>query len=163
MLKIRPKFIPYQKQPDYLGGSNDTEKYSSSDDDDQDDDNDSGSMAAREPKKSKTKKAIEPLQLRDYQLAGINWLAHGWTRGNSVILADEMGLGKTIQTVGFLSYLFYEHQCYGPFLLVVPLSTVMGWKHEIERWCPSLNTILYLGDAESRKFIRQFEWAHPNR
>ncbi len=34
------------------------------------------------------------LQLRDYQLKGLNWIAHAWTRGNSVVLADEMGLGR---------------------------------------------------------------------
>jgi chromodomain-helicase-DNA-binding protein 1 len=34
----------------------------------------------------------EHLTLRDYQLDGLNWLAHSWCRANSVILADEMGL-----------------------------------------------------------------------
>ena len=33
-------------------------------------------------------------KLRDYQLEGLNWLAHSWCKENSVILADEMGLGK---------------------------------------------------------------------
>lgn len=33
-------------------------------------------------------------KLRDYQLEGLNWLAHSWCKQNSVILADEMGLGK---------------------------------------------------------------------
>ena len=36
----------------------------------------------------------ESLQLRDYQLDGVNWLVHSWHREVSVILADEMGLGK---------------------------------------------------------------------
>ena len=35
----------------------------------------------------------ENLQLRDYQLDGVNWLVHAWHRETSVILADEMGLG----------------------------------------------------------------------
>ena len=30
------------------------------------------------------------LKLRDYQLAGLNWLVHSWSRSNSVILADEI-------------------------------------------------------------------------
>jgi len=55
----------------------------------------------------------ENLELRDYQLEGLNWLAHSWCKSNSVILADEMGLGKTIQTISFLSYLFHQHQLYG--------------------------------------------------
>ncbi|KAM9711653.1 chromodomain-helicase-DNA-binding protein 2 isoform 6-T8 [Dama dama] len=54
----------------------------------------------------------ENLELRDYQLEGLNWLAHSWCKSNSVILADEMGLGKTIQTISFLSYLFHQHQLY---------------------------------------------------
>jgi hypothetical protein len=33
-------------------------------------------------------------KLRDYQLEGLNWLAHSWCKQNSVILADEMGLGR---------------------------------------------------------------------
>lgn len=39
------------------------------------------------------------LVLRDYQLDGLNWLIHSWSKDNSVILADEMGLGKTIQVI----------------------------------------------------------------
>uniref|UniRef100_A0A1I8G6U5 DNA helicase n=1 Tax=Macrostomum lignano TaxID=282301 RepID=A0A1I8G6U5_9PLAT len=97
-------------------------------------------------------------RLRDYQLDGVNWLYHSWTRGYSSILADEMGLGKTIQTICFLSVLFHEHEIYGPFLLVVPLSTVIGWKREFANWAPQMNVILYLGDVDSRNIIRSYEW-----
>ena len=38
----------------------------------------------------------EELRLRDYQVDGVNWLAHAWCRDTSVILADEMGLGKPL-------------------------------------------------------------------
>ncbi|XP_051579772.1 chromodomain-helicase-DNA-binding protein 2-like isoform X3 [Myxocyprinus asiaticus] len=100
------------------------------------------------------------LQLRDYQLDGLNWLAHSWCRCNSVILADEMGLGKTIQTISFLSYLFHQHQLYGPFLLVVPLSTLTSWQREFETWAPDMNVVIYLGDVTSRKTIRDYEWIH---
>ncbi|CAG01534.1 unnamed protein product, partial [Tetraodon nigroviridis] len=93
------------------------------------------------------------LQLRDYQLDGLNWLAHSWCRCNSVILADEMGLGKTIQTISFLSYLFHQHQLYGPFLLVVPLSTLTSWQREFETWAPDMNVVVYLGDVMSRKTV----------
>uniref|UniRef100_A0A4W3KC91 Chromodomain helicase DNA binding protein 1 n=1 Tax=Callorhinchus milii TaxID=7868 RepID=A0A4W3KC91_CALMI len=101
------------------------------------------------------------LELRDYQLSGLNWLAHSWCKNNSVILADEMGLGKTIQTISFLSYLFHEHQLYGPFLLVVPLSTLTSWQREIELWSPEMNVVVYLGDISSRNVIRTYEWMHP--
>ncbi|CAH8517302.1 unnamed protein product [Schistosoma turkestanicum] len=99
------------------------------------------------------------LRLRDYQLEGINWLIRAWTRRNSVILADEMGLGKTIQTIGFLSYLFNEHHVYGPFLIVVPLSTISSWQKELQTWAPEMNTIIYTGDHVSRQLIREHEWS----
>uniref|UniRef100_A0A3Q1G6J0 Chromodomain helicase DNA binding protein 2 n=1 Tax=Acanthochromis polyacanthus TaxID=80966 RepID=A0A3Q1G6J0_9TELE len=102
----------------------------------------------------------ENLQLRDYQLDGLNWLAHSWCRCNSVILADEMGLGKTIQTISFLSYLFHQHQLYGPFLLVVPLSTLTSWQREFDTWAPDMNVVVYLGDVMSRKTIRDYEWVN---
>ncbi|GIZ00650.1 chromodomain-helicase-DNA-binding protein 1 [Caerostris extrusa] len=57
----------------------------------------------------------DSLELRDYQLEGLNWLANSWCKENSVILADEMGLGKTIQTISFLNYLFNQHSVFGPF------------------------------------------------
>ncbi|XP_035274025.1 chromodomain-helicase-DNA-binding protein 2-like [Anguilla anguilla] len=102
----------------------------------------------------------ENLELRDYQLAGLNWLAHSWCRCNSVLLADEMGLGKTIQTISFLSYLFHQHQLYGPFLLVVPLSTLTSWQREFDTWAPDMNVVVYLGDVMSRKTIRDYEWVN---
>ncbi len=74
-------------------------------------------------------------------------------RNNSVILADEMGLGKTIQTIAFLHYLYHEHQLYGPFLIVVPLSTMPAWQREFELWAPEINTLVYLGDVNSRNTV----------
>nr|XP_033818866.1 chromodomain-helicase-DNA-binding protein 1 isoform X2 [Geotrypetes seraphini] len=103
----------------------------------------------------------DTLELRDYQLNGLNWLAHSWCKGNSCILADEMGLGKTIQTISFLNYLFSEHQLYGPFLLVVPLSTLTSWQREIQIWAPQMNAVVYIGDINSRNMIRTHEWMHP--
>uniref|UniRef100_A0A803XQA8 Chromodomain helicase DNA binding protein 2 n=1 Tax=Meleagris gallopavo TaxID=9103 RepID=A0A803XQA8_MELGA len=102
----------------------------------------------------------ENLELRDYQLEGLNWLAHSWCKSNSVILADEMGLGKTIQTISFLSYLFHQHQLYGPFLVVVPLSTLTSWQREFEVWAPEINVVVYIGDLMSRNMIREYEWIH---
>lgn len=72
-----------------------------------------------------------------------------------------MGLGKTIQTISFLNYLFHEHQLYGPFLLVVPLSTLTSWQREIQTWASQMNAVVYLGDINSRNMIRTHEWMHP--
>jgi len=101
------------------------------------------------------------LRLRDYQLQGLNWLIHSWTRYNSAILADEMGLGKTIQSACFLYYLFHKYQLYGPFLVVVPLSTLDSWQREFSRWAPDMNVLTYIGDVTSRTIIRSREWIHP--
>ena len=100
-------------------------------------------------------------RLRDYQLAGLNWMAHSWCRRNSVILADEMGLGKTIQSVSFLNYLFHRFQLYGPYLVVVPLSTLDAWQNEFAKWAPDMNVLTYVGDVTSRNIIRSKEWIHP--
>ena len=73
----------------------------------------------KRPKFQKYKKqpdcVPEGLELRDYQVDGINWLIHAWTKGNSCILADEMGLGKTIQSAVFISALFHDHDRAGGF------------------------------------------------
>jgi chromodomain-helicase-DNA-binding protein 1 len=98
----------------------------------------------------------QDLILRDYQLDGLNWLIHSWCKENSVILADEMGLGKTIQSICFLSYLFETQNLYGPFLLVVPLSTMTAWQKEFRQWAPFLNVVTYLGDVQSRDVVRKF-------
>jgi chromodomain-helicase-DNA-binding protein 1 len=69
-----------------------------------------------------------------------------------------MGLGKTVQSVSFLSYLFHTQQQYGPFLVVVPLSTISAWQMQFRVWAPDLNVICYMGSARSREVIRQFEF-----
>ncbi|CAG9759544.1 unnamed protein product [Ceutorhynchus assimilis] len=100
------------------------------------------------------------LVLRDYQIHGLNWMIHSWSKENSVILADEMGLGKTIQTICYLYYLFNNHHLHGPFLCVVPLSTMTSWQREFAQWAPDLNFVTYLGDVQSREIIRQYEWCY---
>jgi len=63
----------------------------------------------------------------------LNWLAYSWYQKQNTILADEMGLGKTCQTISFLSYLFHTHSVFGPFLVLVPLSTITGTKKKKKR------------------------------
>ena len=64
-----------------------------------------------------------------------------------------MGLGKTIQAISFLSYLHHAHSLYGPFLVVVPLSTIVAWQREFASWAPELNLVVYLGDISSREMV----------
>ncbi|XP_020717764.1 chromodomain-helicase-DNA-binding protein Mi-2 homolog isoform X2 [Ceratitis capitata] len=97
------------------------------------------------------------MQLHPYQIEGINWLRYSWGQGIDTILADEMGLGKTIQTVTFLYSLYKEGHCKGPFLVAVPLSTIINWEREFELWAPDFYCITYVGDKDSRAVIRENE------
>ncbi|WFD36563.1 DNA helicase [Malassezia cuniculi] len=96
--------------------------------------------------------------LKDFQMTGLNWLAYLWSKGENGILADEMGLGKTVQTVSFLSYLFHSCYQYGPFLVVVPLSTLPSWQNQFEHWAPDMNVVAYTGNSASRDVIREYEF-----
>ncbi|KAJ7217880.1 SNF2 family N-terminal domain-containing protein [Mycena pura] len=102
-------------------------------------------------------------ELKDFQLTGLNWLAYLWSKGENGILADEMGLGKTVQTVAFLSYLFHELDQYGPFLVIVPLSTITAWQTQFAAWAPDINVITYIGTAHAREVIRQYEFGPSNK
>ncbi|XP_021937675.1 chromodomain-helicase-DNA-binding protein Mi-2 homolog isoform X5 [Zootermopsis nevadensis] len=97
------------------------------------------------------------MQLHPYQLEGLNWLRYCWGQGIDTILADEMGLGKTIQTITFLYSLYKEGHCKGPFLLSVPLSTIINWEREFETWAPDFYVVTYVGDKDSRAVIRENE------
>lgn len=97
-------------------------------------------------------------ELREYQLHGVNWMSWLWSRNENGILADEMGLGKTVQTISFLNVLYNTCQLYGPFLIVVPLSTSDNWMQEFKQWAPQMNVICYLGNRAARATIRDNEF-----
>jgi chromodomain-helicase-DNA-binding protein 7 len=102
--------------------------------------------------------------LRDYQLDGLNWLIQCYHLRRNCILADEMGLGKTIQSVSFLNYLATEEYIRGPFLCVVPLSTLEHWKREIEEWT-EMGVIVYyesVNGKANRALIREYEFFFEN-
>ena len=71
------------------------------------------------------------------------------------ILADEMGLGKTVQSIAFLQEVF-DYGIRGPFLVVVPLSTLGHWQREFETWT-NLNAVVYHGSAVSRNMVKEYE------
>jgi len=97
------------------------------------------------------------LSLHPYQLEGISWARHSWNKNTDIILADEMGLGKTIQTITFLYSLYKEGHCRGPFLIAVPLSTLINWEREFALWAPDFYVVSYVGDKDSRIVIRENE------
>ncbi|POR38007.1 ISWI chromatin-remodeling complex ATPase ISW2, partial [Tolypocladium paradoxum] len=88
--------------------------------------------------------------MRDYQVAGLNWLISLHENGISGILADEMGLGKTLQTISFLGYLRHIAGITGPHLITVPKSTLDNWKREFARWTPEVNVLVLQGAKDER-------------
>ncbi|KAI9014453.1 SNF2 family N-terminal domain-containing protein [Phycomyces nitens] len=104
---------------------------------------------------------IKAIDLKSYQLLGINWLLMLYRKNISCILADEMGLGKTAQVIGFLARL-KEIGEKGPHLIVVPASTLANWMREIERFCPELNVLCYYDKAEVRRELQDLILYNPN-
>ena len=93
---------------------------------------------------------IQGGEMRDYQVAGLNWLVSLHENGISGILADEMGLGKTLQTIAFLGYLRFVCDIKGPHLIAVPKSTLDNWHREFKRWIPEVDVLILQGAKEDR-------------
>ena len=54
-----------------------------------------------------------------------------------------MGLGKTIQTIALLAYIIEFKNNRGPFLIVVPLSTLSNWVNECAKWAPDMIKVIH--------------------
>ena len=93
---------------------------------------------------------IQGGEMRDYQVAGLNWLVSLHENGISGILADEMGLGKTLQTIAFLGYLRHICDITGPHLIAVPKSTLDNWAREFKKWTPEVDVLVLQGAKDER-------------
>lgn len=86
-------------------------------------------------------------ELRQYQQAGLNWLATMKHMGFGALLADDMGLGKTVQILALLEHLRQNGgvQC----LLIIPASLIGNWQREIERFAPEIKyAVLHAQNTE---------------
>lgn len=96
-------------------------------------------------------------KLRPYQKRGFSWLSflEKWNFG--ACLADDMGLGKTIQLIAFLTFLKQEKMLVKPTLIVCPTSVISNWHKEINRFAPTLKTIIHHGDKRKKgsNFLKQ--------
>lgn len=92
--------------------------------------------------------------LKEYQQRGVSWLLSLYNNRLNGILADEMGLGKTIQTIALITYLVEYKRQNGPFLVIVPLSTLPNWANEFDKWAPSLIRVEYKGTPGQRKALQ---------
>ncbi len=102
-------------------------------------------------------------KLRDYQVEGVNWLASTFYRKHGCILADEMGLGKTVQIVTYLEHLYRVEKIRGPFLVVVPLSTVEHWRREFEGWTEMVCCVYHDRQRQWRDVLREYEWYYEDK
>ncbi|XP_048045025.1 probable global transcription activator SNF2L2 isoform X3 [Megalobrama amblycephala] len=94
--------------------------------------------------------------LKQYQIQGLEWMVSLYNNNLNGILADEMGLGKTIQTIALITYLMENKRLNGPYLIIVPLSTLSNWVYELDKWAPSIVKIAYKGTPSMRRsFVPQ--------
>ncbi|XGB40447.1 MAG: DEAD/DEAH box helicase [Cyanobacteria bacterium LVE1205-1] len=102
----------------------------------------------------KESQSIEPVipstlqaELRDYQIAGFQWLARLAHWGVGACLADDMGLGKTLQSLA----LILTRAPQGPTLIVAPTSVGMNWIAESQRFAPTLNPLQFGSSTSDRQ------------
>lgn len=91
--------------------------------------------------------------LKQYQIQGLEWMVSLYNNNLNGILADEMGLGKTIQTIALITYLMEHKRLNGPYLIIVPLSTLSNWVYELDKWAPSIVKISYKGTPSMRRSL----------
>ncbi|KAF8792571.1 transcription activator BRG1-like [Argiope bruennichi] len=92
-------------------------------------------------------------KLKEYQVKGLEWLVSLYNNNLNGILADEMGLGKTVQTIALITYLIEKKRVHGPYLIIVPLSTLSNWMLEFDRWAPTVIKHAYKGSPNIRRQI----------
>lgn len=110
---------------------------------------------------------IEPLdnpgglqgKLRAYQKQGLSWLVTQESLGLNPCLADDMGLGKTIQVIALLLHEREQNRTasadlvndHSPTLLIAPTSVLGNWQKEIEKFAPSLCSMIHHGSKRAGK------------
>ena len=90
-------------------------------------------------------------ELRSYQKTGFKWLKILDKYGFGGILADDMGLGKTIQLLAVILSYIEKNKDAKPSIVVCPSSLSLNWKNEIDKFAPSIKTLVIHGNADERK------------
>ncbi|XP_045543188.1 chromodomain-helicase-DNA-binding protein 1-like isoform X1 [Salmo salar] len=98
---------------------------------------------------------LQGIQLRAYQLDGVQWLTQCLANQQGCILGDEMGLGKTCQTISLLLYMRGALRQDGPFLVLSPLSVMDNWRSEMKCLSPCLKVLCYSGDKDKRAELQR--------
>jgi SNF2 family DNA or RNA helicase len=97
-------------------------------------------------------------KLRDYQLAGFQWMCLLDEMGWGGCLADDMGLGKTLQTLSFLQHVV-ERYPGETHLVVCPTSLLYNWEGELTKFVPGLDYYVHYG-ADRELDEERFRRAH---
>ncbi|KZT58531.1 hypothetical protein CALCODRAFT_432462 [Calocera cornea HHB12733] len=92
-------------------------------------------------------------KLKEYQIKGLQWMVSLYNNRLNGILADEMGLGKTIQTISLVTFLIEKKKQQGPYLIIVPLSTITNWSLEFDKWAPAVKLLVFKGTPNQRKMM----------
>ncbi|KAI5151129.1 SWI/SNF-related matrix-associated actin-dependent regulator of chromatin subfamily A member 5 [Enteropsectra breve] len=83
------------------------------------------------------------VEMRPYQIEGLNWLVKMHENGINCILADEMGLGKTLQSISLLGYIKCIKNERSKHLIIVPKSCLQNWANEFARFVPELRVMIF--------------------
>jgi SNF2 family DNA or RNA helicase len=99
--------------------------------------------------------------LRPYQKEGFNWLNFLDDFKWGGILADDMGLGKTLQIITFLQHKANlanaKNEPRQTHLIVAPTSLIFNWENEVEKFAPTLKTLIYHGAERKNLGASDFE------
>ena len=57
-----------------------------------------------------------------------------------------------------LPFVLQDGHSNGPFLVLVPLSTLGNWEREFSVWAPDMYVVSYQGNADARQIIRDYEF-----
>lgn len=124
-------------------------------------------------------------ELRSYQKEGFFWMNLLQENNFGGCLADDMGLGKTLQTITLLSKIYNESsinleipnkngqlslfQTNAPIdtktsktkasLIVMPVSLIINWEKEFEKFNPKLKILKFVGSGRS-KTVEVFDNYH---
>ncbi|KAF0984661.1 hypothetical protein FDP41_000560 [Naegleria fowleri] len=104
-------------------------------------------------------------ELRQYQKDGVSWLAFLNKYNLHGILCDDMGLGKTLQTICMINSDIHMRKIqyqqtrnpefvHLPSLVVCPPTLLGHWGYEINKFCPDLTALQYLGSVSQRRAWR---------
>jgi superfamily II DNA or RNA helicase len=96
--------------------------------------------------------------LRDYQVAGFQWMCLLDEMGWGGCLADDMGLGKTLQTLSFLQHVVERYPS-ETHLVVCPTSLLYNWEGELRKFVPGLDYYIHYG-ADRELDEERFHRAH---